>query len=62
MLSIKDKAMKRDMLTNELDYKCHNLEEQNTGLADENQTLRREFNQQSNENQDVMSQLQLEVN
>ena len=41
MISLKDEALKRDMLSNELDYRCQNLEEQNINEKNKNMGLQK---------------------
>ena len=41
LVNLKDRALYRDQLTSDIDFRCQNLEQENTALQDENDDLRR---------------------
>ena len=40
-MGLKDRALHRDQVAKDLDFRCGNLEQENMALADENEELRR---------------------
>ena len=41
LVNLKDRALYRDHLTQDIDFRCQNLEQENAALKDENDDLRR---------------------
>ena len=63
MINLKDQALKRDQLANELDFRCQNLEEQNGMLNARNQHLILEIQGLKDQHAHLITELrnQLEV-
>ncbi len=61
MINLKDEALKRDMLANELDFRCQNLEQANEDLQQKYQHVQMDFQNQNAQNKAMIHDLQVEL-